>query len=491
MELLAIIVFFLAVLFLVSQSRSSTSARERERVGWGLGSTPYILPPPAESGDAEETEAAADHDEAEHDEPYNIVPSSTSTVTDPPSGARRKLRSFARRSAAAVVFFWVSFHFDKLLEQYMHNQARGGSYDPSKGFFTALIEAVFGIIWILLVGLVWLVLAVPRFIWGAIFPVERTGNIFLLGCFVGLVLVEVAASLPKLRLRPQPRHEEKPRSRTGSGVLSTLMKPFHDGALIVLEFIVSLFRPRRPRHQEQSFHHAEELPMDNETNPPEEPKGPPPIDEKIRDFAVQYGVPFKPREADDYTSFFQEALERFKTTQVEKTIVRQTGAVRRWKELLSEYAEYEEIRVRGLTAKLAATKLQKQFEDVSQIQTAELLLQKAEIEAKLAKALLEKAEYEAKIRDLQSSPKAADPSPLDQVKLDLEVAKTRAEIEKLLNPQAKPDITASIERKLEAIAKLETRRNDLLAQAGSDEQRERIRTLFNAEINRVKEFGTK
>jgi len=464
-----VILLFLVILFLVWPAGTSNSGCHT-RIGFGLGSNPYILPPPAEAGDTEPPELDV-RDEKNIDEPRPSNPSHTMTKSN---GAHQGIRKSVRFFTGSVVLSWGSSQLFVVARAYIAEMARGGTYDPSAGFFQVLFETIFGIIWLVIVAVVTFVLWIPSAIWTAIFPDPKAAIFFALGSAVFWLLVESITRLDFIR--PAPAHTSvkatpppvNPKIRTGAGA----------GQMFFYRFI-GLFVPTRkgPRTTPTTAvsKTMSDIPGDN-------------FYEQASQFRRSHPelglseVPFPVSEHRTWLESFQRKVQMARTGRETAVAIRVLETILVY---LRKLVEREDLYRQGEATSFERDKIRVEKELLQK----EKELRVAKLDADTQEQVARKARYEAEARGFKTPPKSPEPSPLDQKKIDLEVAKLQAEIEKITNPKEKEkfDIADQLTRKLDAVHKLEARMNELVEQAQSEDAKARIRVVFREAIGRVME----
>jgi hypothetical protein len=384
------------------------------------------------------------------------------------SDARRTIRLSGRWIAGVVALFWGCFHAETGIMHYIDHGLLQSTHNAPKDFFVLLLWAIVMVIWGIIIFIVALILFIPWAIWSAIFSTESAGHFFVLACVVLWLSFELFT-----RLYFRPAIEASNPTTSAQAPVKPKQQAASKTQMLLYGMLgIFLSRPKR------TLTTAARKTMS--TNPEEN------FYEEASHFRESHrelNLPEVPVKISEYRTWLESLQHRIQIARVDRETAVAIRALETTLVYLGKLFEREELYRKGEEASLARSKIQLEKELLEK----EKELRIAKLDADKAEQVARKERYEAEARTLQNPPKPTEASPLDQAKVDLEVAKIQADIDKLMNPKAKPDVADHLTRKLEAINKLEAKMNELVAQASSEEAKARIRTVFREEISKVME----
>lgn len=322
--------------------------------------------------------------------------------------------------------------------------------------------------------IVWMIIASP-FSTNHIFSAYGTGALSTTGYlfFGGIVFLWLLSEV--LARQPQrPREPAKPTALPPRKSLLLTLDKFTDLIARPIVVVSELFSHNSRR--------GRSVPME------EEPLRQ--LDEQVievRQLYPELNLSQVPRLAVERRSWLEALQDRIQYTRDMRTTQVATGALETKLAYIRKLVELDEL----ATKKEQSGLTRQQITIDKDLLSKRKEIEEAKLAAEKSDHLLRKAQNEKAIRDLENSSKPPEPSPLDQARLDLEVAKVRADIDRLVNPKAKAEVADQLTRKLDAIHALEARMEALVDQATKENKGEdykgRIRRIFREEIAKVME----
>lgn len=471
------VVMLVILYLLLFHTGSERPSRKRE--GLGLGSSnPYLAsglrPEPADESEdtcsPEDNERQLDPDVLRilAENPYR--PTSSQGSYPLTTSGSHPFRTFVRWAFGAVVTVWLASHVQAMISTYVAQKARGGTYNPSQGFLSVLFEAIFGVIWAIIVFILWFLLSIPALIWNAIFSSPGGGNKFVFGCFAFWVLTEIVSPLSFAKTS---RAFSGFGGKISSGA-SSVWNSFESFFVTILAFVLPT--PKK-------FHSTKRkglLMGDHSDDFYKEASA-------FRDAHPELKLSPVPVPISEHRTWLESVNARIQMQRYGKEMESFKRALDARIEVIARLVQLEEMQDKGEKAALSRKQTAVDAEMIEQEKRVKI----AKLRADEEEHNLRREQILKQKENLNSPLPKQEVDPLVQAKYDLELAKTKDEIDKILNPpeHKKPDVAAASARKLEAIAVIEKKMNEMLAKAKTDEQRDRIRTIFRAEINRIKEGG--